>query len=224
MGATYLGDMTVGETIPGATAALDALGDAVRNLRTAIATAGTAIASAKIAIRVPSVADFQAAVDASVSIGADLAVADPVTYIAGMIQAVSSVSANIAALTPPSIALTGQIDANLALGVAAEAKIAAVDAELDALTDVTADLDAAAAAALGALDGWLGLQRQHAAAGARAFVYDGPASAFGTDSGAALVAPETGIVGGTTVRAVLVAVEATDALSVDAVNATFRVA
>jgi hypothetical protein len=252
LAAVYFGSFTVGGAIPGASVVLDEVGLALDALRLVVeAQSGpllTAVASinaqadacldAKAAIRIPACVDFEAQLNAALDLNASfqLQLTDPVLYLNGLIAGCVQVQANLSALVPPSIAITGQINATAALAVSLEAKIAAIDLQLSALLAISAGLAviaeailaihaalaAAVAACLSALGNYLTLAGHLLAAGAHCFLYDGPLDGLGVaiDS----VTPGAGIGGSVPVRVPIVLVRQDDTAAYDAVNATYRVA
>ena len=251
MTVTYLGTMTVGETIPGVSVVLHQLQGAVAAMQAACSAAAadladiqerlnaqvSALASAKVAIRVPAVADFQARLDACVAMQAGLTsqLTDPVTYIQALIAGAVQAQANVAALAPPSLALTGQIAAQVALEAGLSSSIGAVDLQLGLLDAVGAALTAIvalagrlAASLLGALSGALSgliayaeLSPSIAAAGAKVFSVDALAQDVSAQLSAVL--PGAGLGAGVRVRGPIILGDTAGAAP-EGMAAVFRIA
>lgn len=250
MAAIYLGGGTVRQAVPGLAADFDEVGAALQGLKdvveiqiarlvdiaAALGTNATATATAKTAIRIPATADFQAQLDAALSVSASFAVqlSNPAAYLQTLLDGLTTVQASLA-LQVPTVALNAQIAASASSATLFDAKIAAVDAELDVLTNISvalaglaeianeviAALRAAISAVLGALRSYLDMADQLLATGVHSFLYDGPLSGLGAAIDA--VAPSAGISAPVAVRVPVVIVEDSNLLGRQGVNSVFRV-
>lgn len=252
MSAVYFGQYSVLASVPGISAQLSGCKLALDNLKAVVDTQLAAVAqaaadvnaqigaisSAKIAIRIPAVADFQAQADAAASVAAGFTVSltDPTLYIAGLLEGLAEVSVNINALVP-QVALNAQLSATLGLELSFNLKIAAVDLQLQLLVTINAALALVVSAILAiqvalsiAVSAALNvavsiaayLSSLSAAAGAHAALYDGPLAGLG--AAIDLVTPSTGIGGAVNVRVPIVIVEASNTVTIGALNNVFRVA
>lgn len=278
MAATYLGGVTVAGAIPGASAQLQALGSALQTFRDTVevqfgkladvsaelaravaaltsaaadlSTQAQAVLDAKVAIRVPAVVDFQAQLDAALSVSANLnlQLSDPSLYLAALVSGIAHVEANIA-LMVPTVALDAQIAASAGVAAAFEAKIADVDLQLDALSAINlalrvvvdaiariraalsavvnilaairAAIAAALQAALVAISAYAAFAQLLLASGIDCYLYDGALSGLGAAIDA--VTPSGSFSGSTIVRVPVVVVDVANTDGLDGVNATFKV-
>jgi hypothetical protein len=249
--AQYLGSFTIGGSIPGAAAVLEQVGNALDGLRIAVqdqiaplsnVASGLgaqvdAIGAAKAAIRIPAVADLQIQLDAALdlAVGFEVQLTDPITYINGLLSGLAQVSANLAALVPPDLAISGQLAATAAIAAQMGLKIEAIDVQLAALDSIVAAvngflsivaavqaaLNAAIAGVAAALAAFLDLAAKlDGAAGAHCFVFDGDLG----DLGAAIdaVSGDAGIGAAVPVRVPFVVVRADDASTVEGLEAVYR--
>lgn len=236
MAATYLGSFTVGGAVVGLSAAFSAVGTALANLRGVVNTQlaliedqAAACLAAKVAIRIPATAEFEAQLNASIAVSAqiDTYLGDPTAYLTGLLNGLAQVQVDVGALDP-TVALDTQLDVNLTVQAALTAKIAAVDLQLDALVTISAALDAivaalvtAIAAADAALSAYTAMTATLGTAGAYVFLYDGPLGGLGAAIDA--VTPDSGVSAGVNVRVPIVFVQTSDAPALSAVNAVYRV-
>lgn len=250
MGASFVGVGTVGGFTVGETASLSTVGNALSlsgailartatiaaQISAAVSAQVSAIASAKAAIRAIAIADLNVQVSAAASIGAQLTadLGNPTAYLNGLIAGNAQIGASLA-LQVPTVTLSDQIVVTAAVGVAAEAKIAAIDAQLALLDSITAALNAqitallsleselsvAAEATLPPLSAFASMTATLGAAGAYVFLYDGVLSGFGAAIDA--VIPTAGVSGSVNVRIPLIFVQSSNPPGIDAVNAVFKV-
>jgi hypothetical protein len=185
----YLGARSVGGSVPGLKAALDALGVALGNLETTITAQVEALLTAKAAIRIPAIADFQAQLDASLSLTAGFTaqLTDPALYVSGLLAGVAQVQANLGALVPV-VALDTQIAAGLGIQAALGAKIAAVDVQLAALVSIQLALSGVVSAAGLVLGIYAEMSGAMAHGGVFMLAADGQASSLGAELDATIAA------------------------------------
>ena len=277
MAGSYLGATTIGGSVPGLAAVLAQVGDALDDLSTVVdaqltklneATAAIdgasqglngiagvlnlvadAILAAKLAIRLPAVADFQAQLDAAIQIGLQLTadLTDPTAYLNALLTGLGQVTASLS-IALPTVQLSGQISASATIALILEAKILAVDLQLEALDSIAASVRAQAAliaqvqgalsaavsgllaiqvaigvalaAIASALAAYVAMAAQLATTGAYCFLYTGTLSGLG--AGLDAVTALSGLSGATVVRAPLVVVQASDTPAVTAMDAVFK--
>ena len=247
--ATYLGSTSIGGSVVGLSSAFDAVGQSLTNLKgvasvqlgliadaqAAIKAQADATLVAKSAIRIPAVADLQASLDASLAIGTQLSgdLSNPAGYLEVLLDGLSTVEASLQ-LALPTVQLDLQIDANAATSASLTAKIASVDLQLEALVTINAALlvqiqalvaiqaalSAAISAAASALSLYVSMAATLSTSGAYVIRSDTALSGIGADIDS--VTSSTGLPGSTTVRAIVVLVDAS-APAFGALNATFKV-
>lgn len=251
MAETLFGVFSVGASVPGISAQLEAVADALEDLRDAVQlqvglltghlvtlnTQISAIGTASAAIRIPAVADFQVQLDASIGIQAGFSaqLGDPAAYLAGLQAALGQVTLNVGALVP-SVALNAQIAAAAGTEALMGAKIGAIDVELSALATISASLsgvfsaigaiqaaiNVALGAVLSALSAYVSFAGSLGSGGAACILYDGTLAGLGAGIDAVTVGIP-GMTGATNVRVPVVIVATSNAPGLAAVNATFRV-
>ena len=277
MAGSYLGATTIGGSVPGLSAVLTVVGDALDDLSSvvevqlgklsdaanavssaalglngisgALALVVEAILAAKLAIRIPAVADFQAQLNAAIEIGLQLTadLTDPAAYLQALLNGLAQVSASLA-LALPTVQLGGQISASATIALALEAKILAIDLQLEALDSIAASIAAqaelivqvqgalsAAASALlaiqvalslalaaiaSALAAYIAMAATLTTAGAYCFLVESDLQDVGTEFDAIWAA--SGLSGTTAVRVPIVAVRVSDTPAVTALNAVFK--
>ena len=102
MSVTYVGQITVGESIAGLSAKFRLLSDAIASIKATISVQVSALATAKATLEATILADLQAQFDASVSVDLSLAaqLTDPTLYISTMLRGCLDLQANLGSILP----------------------------------------------------------------------------------------------------------------------------
>jgi hypothetical protein len=228
MTVTPLGTVGFSAAFPGIAASLETLSLALGNLASVIRAQANVLVDVHGKIKIAALAGLQASLDATVALGANLSLSlsDPALAISGLLTGIAQVTANIQLLVP-SLAVAGQVSANLTVAAELQAKVSALTAVLDALLDVSGALVAALDAALRIpglrADGTLDFDLTTPSFSL--FVYDGPRSAFGAEMQAALdTDPSLGVSTNPRVRAPVLVVRADDVGASARLSAAMRLA
>jgi hypothetical protein len=231
----YLGPVTAGESVEGLDAAFTEVGAALVALEATVAAhmpcfteAIQLLGSAQVSIRLPAVADFQAQLTAATSIAAQLAVTNPIQYLQSLLAALANLAAQIPALIP-TVALGAQISAAGSIALQFADKIAAVDLQLSALTNVSNILASCAAAIAVALAAtsvaiarYVSMQSTLGTSGFHALTYSGQLGSMG--AGLDAVSPSSGLAPTTNVLVTVQLVQSAATAAVAAREAVFKTA
>ncbi len=230
MPATFNGAVTFGGCVPGLADAFDEVGTALVTLRDEVIAHLPCFLEAIAAmadVRVAAIVDFQAQLNASAAIGVQLtaALTDPLQYLLGLLAGLQNLNLSLPNLIP-QVALSTQISANQAVGLAFTAKIALVDAKIAIVVNLLnacyAALLAVSTAAFTAIEKFHEFTALLETSGAYAFSYTGSLAALGSALDA--LTPTTGIGTATSIVATLQIVKASDSSAVSAQSQLFLVA
>ena len=215
MTTVFVGQLSLADCLPGVAKVITYLNAAIASLQAAVNVQVDILGGAKAAIRIAAIADLQAQLDATLAVQASLgiSVTNPAVYIAGLVEGIVQVQANISALVP-ALAVNAQLSASLAISAQLTAKIAAFDLVLSALGSIGLALSAAVAIALPTLN---------LAASVGLYVYSGPLAGLGADVQAAVNASGA-LAGSATVLTPVLVVDASDTASTASLSACFRLA